>query len=223
MTRILPVVLILTATAPVAASPDYPRAIEQQRHRLAEMPTAAAWNDLGALLLLAGNREEATSAFSAALDLDPDSFEALYNLGVLELDQDPNRSRRLLRSALKQAEDGWTHYRLAQALDRLHRERAAIKHYARAFELDRSLLDPAINPEIVANRLAMRSLLRARTQSEAVRPSPRFVDTGALRDLLLSAKPTSPSAEAAGADQPAPPQGAGPPEEEAPALPPTTQ
>lgn len=180
---LLTAALMLSAVAAAYAEPDYSQAIDNQRQRLLEVPSAATWNDLGALLVLTDDRDQAAEAFEQALELEPENAAALYNLGVLSLESDPGRSHKLLRSALRQNEDGWTHYRLGQAYELIHRERRAIRHYARAFELDHTLLYPEINPEIIANQLAMRSLLQMNTGRTRIEP--RFVETVELRSMLL--------------------------------------
>ena len=185
MKRFGVVLLFFLASNAVSAAPDYHAAIEQQKHLVDEQPTAATWNDLGALLLLVDQQQDARSAFETALELDPDNVIALYNAGVLALDRDPYRALRLLNSALKQGgADAWTHYRLGEAFERLARERKAVSHYARAFELRPSLLFVDVNPAIVENQLATKALLRTRYVSDQA-PEPRFADPLRVREFLV--------------------------------------
>lgn len=200
MTRRLQVPLLAAcwlciAVVPAAAQPDYAQAITEQRQRLLEAPSAATWNDFGSLLLLTDDEVGAAEAFEQALALEVENPAALYNLGVLKLESNPARSRKLLRSALEISEDGWTHYRLGQVNERLDRERRAIRHYTRAFELNQRLLYPEVNPEIISNRLVTVSLLGVHSQ-EGPRIEPRFVEIDVLRSLLLQEEGVGASAGA---------------------------
>ena len=178
-------VLLVATGGTLRAQPDFAAAVEEQRLRVEAEPTAAHMNDLGGLLLLAGERTQAQLAFEQALVIEPDNQTSLYNLGVIVLEEDPGWARKLLKSALEQSEDGWTHYRLAQAYERLHQRRFALKHYTRAFDLDRSLLYPEVNPEIIGNQMAIEALLNANTEVTALRISPRFVEVDVMRSMLL--------------------------------------
>lgn len=177
--------VLAMAGGPLRAQPDFAAAVAEQRVRVEAEPTAAHMNDLGGLLLLAGERMEAQLAFEQALEIEPDNQISLYNLGVIVLEEDPRRARKLLKSALKQSEDGWTHYRLAQAYERLHQGRLALRHYTHAFDLDRTLLYPEVNPEIISNQMATEALLNANTEVTALKISPRFVEVEVMRSMLL--------------------------------------
>ncbi len=186
MIRFAVIALTLLFSAQANAAPNYQSALAHQRWRVENDPSAAAWNDLGALLLANGEQLPALSAFNTAIELDPDNATALYNAGVVELDHDPPRARKLLHRALATNErDPWIHYRLGEAYQRLARDRKAINHYARAFELGPSLLFPEVNPLIVENQLATRALLHADPGSGELVREPRFAEPAEIRELLL--------------------------------------
>ncbi len=177
--------LTVASAGSLQAEPDFSGAVAEQRERVAADPSAAHLNDLGGLLLLADERAEAQLTFEQALEIEPDNPISLYNLGVIVLENDPGRARKLLKSALTQSEDGWTHYRLAQAYERLHQKRRALRHYTNAFDLDRTLLYPEVNPEIINNQFATEALLMANSEVTALKISPRFVEVEAMRSMLL--------------------------------------
>ena len=76
--------VLATIAAVAAVPPNLSKAIEAQQRLAAERPNdAAVFNDLGNLLLLVPQPDEAEAAYRKAIELDPDKASALYNLGLL--------------------------------------------------------------------------------------------------------------------------------------------
>ncbi len=99
---------------------DYTRAVEELKHVTHTDPDDVdAWIALGVAERGAVNLQNAEHAFQKALELDPDSADALYDLGVLEMDfeKQPGRARVELEKFAKAAPQG--HPKRADAESRL--------------------------------------------------------------------------------------------------------
>jgi tetratricopeptide (TPR) repeat protein len=127
------------AKAAVASNPDFPPALAQ----LAELRRDAG--DLGEAIRLyrqalelgdclqrAGKYDEAESAFTRVLELDPDSFSAHYNLGVTAFQQG-------------RGEEAIARYERALELDPRHPLAAAALNNLGTVHLDRGEIDQAIS------------------------------------------------------------------------------
>lgn len=64
---------------------------------------ATALNDLGETLRLQGRADEARAVFESALRIDPDDAQVRNNLGVLEMDSDPERAQACFLAAIRLA------------------------------------------------------------------------------------------------------------------------
>lgn len=196
---------VLAAIAAIAAMaavpPNLAKAIEEQQRLAAERPQdAAVFNDLGNLLLMVPQPEEAETAYRRAVELDPDKASALYNLGLLL------QQRGELREAMKhyrrvvEVEPGhaWAHYQTGTLQEIWGQESRAIDSYARAFALDPQLAFPEINPHVVENKLLTEAMLRAYKSDFAPPQAPKVYDDPARIAALLVPKP---GAQAEGKDQ----------------------
>ena len=87
LAAVLPALALTLALAPDGAGeapPQLGAAIAEQRNLVSARPSdAGVWNDLGNLLVLSGNLDEADGAYGRALELDPGSVQARFNLGLL--------------------------------------------------------------------------------------------------------------------------------------------
>ena len=191
---------VLAAIAAVAAvPPNLTKAIETQRRLAAERPNdAAVFNDLGNLLLLVPEPEEAEVVYRKAFELDPDKASALYNLGLLLQQRGELReAMELYRRAVKaEPNHAWAHYQMGTISERWGQESRAIDSYARAFTLDPQLAFPEVNPHIVENKLVTEAMLRAYKGDYAPPQAPKVYDDPARIANLLVTNP-----EAAGKDQ----------------------
>jgi tetratricopeptide (TPR) repeat protein len=122
---------------------------------------AALHNDLGALLLEKGFPKDATTEFRRAVDHDPKLYSAWYNLGLIretqgDLDGAQSAFHRTLSVKPGHAA---ALFQLGLVEEKRGREDRAIALYAKAFRINRALLDVHVNPRILDSRLADRALL----------------------------------------------------------------
>lgn len=197
----------LTALALVPAAFALPRqelveAVAAQRTTVAEQPTAAAWNDLGNLLVRLGSPEEAREAYRSALALDASSTLALYNLGLLELELGEIDKARGHFESILELDPGHAlaHYRLGDVFRVRDRNPKAVVHYANAFLLDPGLARVATNPEVLSNPLVTWAQTYAYLHPDPGRGSRRYGDPSRIArlfvgDTLLPAMDAPPAAE----------------------------
>src|SRR5437879_12290367 len=106
---------------------------------LATHPSAGAYDALGAYF---GQRQQlscAIAAFEAAVNQDPNSWEARFNLSLALLQKhDAARAARELRAAvLIKPDDPLGHIALGEALGELGQNEAAIEEFKFALKSDR--------------------------------------------------------------------------------------
>lgn len=168
MKRSVPMLLVLSLVAGLAtlaagtAPENLPRALEQQRLLVRTNPAdGAAWNDLGNLLLLAGDRAAAEDAYRQAVELEPQRPSFSYNLALLL--QEENRLKlaaELYREVLElDPDNAWAHYQLGAILEERGRRAAAVEQYGLAFRLDPSLAFADVNPHVIESRLVTEAML----------------------------------------------------------------
>jgi Flp pilus assembly protein TadD len=208
---------IIAMTAAAAAVPqNLPAALEKQRRLAAERPQdAAAFNDLGNLLVMAGQPAEAESAYRHAVEIDPHRLSPLYNLGLLLLQEGKSAEARQLFEKVLEIEPrhAWAHYQLGALFERKGDKPRAVREYAQAFRLDPQLAFREVNPQIVENGVVTESLLLAyRRQSTASEAPPIYDERSRIRELLVQ----EPGKDDAVARTTAPPPAAPPPAQGAP-------
>lgn len=209
---------IIAMTAAAAAVPqNLPAALEKQQRLAAERPRdAAVFNDLGNLLVMAGQPPEAESAYRHAVEIDPHRLSALYNLGLLLLQEGKSAEARQLFEKVLEIEPrhAWAHYQLGAIHERKGDKSRAVREYAQAFRLDPQLAFREVNPQIVENGVVTESLLLAyRRQSSASEAPPIYDERSRIRELLVQEPGKDAAAEARAA---APPPAAPPPAQGAP-------
>lgn len=197
LAAVLPALALTLALAPDGAGETPPQlgaAIAEQRNLASTRPSdAGVWNDLGNLLVMSGNLDEADGAYGRALELDPGSVHARFNLGLLRqqrgdldgavteylalLDLEPRHPRAL--------------YQLGAAYEAQGQRELALERYADAFTIDPELLFAENNPHIIENRLVTEALLRARRGRQSGPPTPRSYDEEArINSILTPPAPT---------------------------------
>src|SRR6185295_2729042 len=190
----------LAAIAAVAAAPpNLAKTIEAQRRLTTERPNdAGVFNDLGNLLLLVPQPEEAEAAYRRALELDPARVSALFNLGLLLQQRGELRDAlQLYQQAVKaEPRHAWAQYQIGAIYEVQGQESKAIDAYAHAFALDPQLAFPEVNPHIVENKLVTEAMLRAYKADFAAPQAPKVYDDPARIAALLE-----PPVPAAGKDQ----------------------
>ncbi|HEY0781155.1 MAG TPA: tetratricopeptide repeat protein, partial [Thermoanaerobaculia bacterium] len=156
----------ITAMTALAAVPaqNLGKAIDAQKKLTADHPQdPAVWNDLGNLLLLAHNQDEAETAYRKAVELDGTKASALFNLGLLlqAKGQLKDAQKLFAQVSTLDPKNAWAHYQTGAIYEAWGKKSPAIKEYAQAFALDPQLAFPEVNPHIVENRLVTESMLRA--------------------------------------------------------------
>jgi Tfp pilus assembly protein PilF len=187
-----------------AVPPNLGKAIEVQRRLTTERPQdAAVFNDLGNLLVLAGQPAEAETAYRKAVELAPDKVSALFNLGVLQQQRGERREAlRLFEQVLElQPNHAWAWYQIGALHERWEQEARAIEAYAKAFQIDPQLTFPEVNPHIVENGLVTRAMLRAYQEGASVPQAPAMYDEPARIVGLLVPRPTPQSPANGAQDQ----------------------
>lgn len=195
--RLLPVVIllgVLAAKGSDTSSHYLDQALETQKALAAAEPrNPEVLNDLGNLLALAGENEEAEAAYRRALELEPGNAKTRYNLALI-LQEEGLRKEAIaeFRQVIEIApDDAWAHYQLGRCYEESRRRSLAIQEYARAFELDSSLASPRVNPHIVANRLATEALLVAYSDRSPAGQAPRMYEEPArIAEILTPPMPT---------------------------------
>lgn len=216
-------VLALVALVAVAAFAAVPgnlnKAIESQRKLAAERPQdPAVLNDLGNLLLLADQPDQAEEAYRKALELDPDKVTALFNLALLQQQRGERREAlSLYRKVVSlQPTHAWAHYQIGTLYESWDEESKAVAHYARAFALDPQLAFKEVNPHIVENRLVTQAMIRAYDEPGAAQKPqvPKaFDEPGRIARMLVPNPQTQQTEDAVAGDpgqvQPGQPGAAG--------------
>ncbi len=169
------VCLIASASAP----PNLDRALEVQLSLARESPgDSEVQNDLGNLLVLDGRLDEAEGAYRRALELDETKVSARFNLALLLQNKGKTfRALREFRNVVDRDPDhAWAHYQAGMLYKDLGMDSRAVKSYTRAFQLDRSLTDPRVNPHIVQNSLHSKAMLEAYRKGMSQSAPPRTYD-----------------------------------------------
>jgi hypothetical protein len=190
----------LAALAAVAAvPPNLAKTIEAQRRLVAERPDdPAVHNDLGNLLLLASQPEEAEAAYRRAVELDPGKVSSLFNLGLVQQQQGELRDAYKNYRRVVNLEPGhaWAHYQMGSLEERWGQDSKAIASYAEAFALDPQLAFPEVNPHVVDNALVTEAMLRAYRGGNTRPQAPTVYDDPARIAALLVPPPVLATPEA---------------------------
>src|SRR5690606_16991325 len=105
-----------------ATPPEYlPQALEAQRRLVADRPgDAAAHNDLGNLLLLAGDHAGAEAAYRQAVELAPERAPYHQNLALLlqQIDRPAQAQHHYRRVVELDPTNAWATYQVGALLER---------------------------------------------------------------------------------------------------------
>jgi hypothetical protein len=187
------ILIALVPAVTLAAMTVSPRNLENalvaQRALALEQPEdARVFNDLGNLLVLAGELDQAEAAYSRALELDPTKVSTRFNLGLLQ--QQLGRFRDALeqyRAVLDiDPYHAWSYYQMGTLFDHWREDDLAVKYYAEAFSLDPELAFPEVNPHVIDNRLLTEALLKAHSGQREIPSAPKAYDEpGRIAQLLV--------------------------------------
>ena len=199
MRRSVPTLLVLSLMAALAAwaagtAPEnLPRALEQQRLLVDSKPgDGAVWNDLGNLLLLAGDHAGAEEAYRRAVELAPQRASFRYNLALLLHEQNRLKlAAEQYREVLELATDNaWAHYQLGAIHEERGQRNRAVEQYAAAFRLDPSLAFPDVNPHVIESELVTRAMLVGYGRGGGESVAPRvYQEPQRIARLLVTPEP----------------------------------
>jgi tetratricopeptide (TPR) repeat protein len=181
--------LSLGALSTAADRPNLLEALEGQRALAEQAPTPAILNDLGNLLVLAGQRNEAESTYRRVLSMEPYNVAAQFNLGLLmQYRGETDVARELfLQVVTTDPNNAWGHYQLGVLHEAADERDLAIQSYARALAIDPELYFPDVNPQIITNELVTESLLEAANLRQPSDLAPmNFAQPREITQLLLS-------------------------------------
>lgn len=187
---------------------NLPRVLEAQRLLVAQEPdNAAAWNDLGNLLALAGMADPAEDAYRRATELDPDSAAYHYNLALLLQEADRlKRAAEQYRRVLELAPDhAWAHFQLGVIQEARGNRKQAVERYGEAFRIDPMLAFPDVNPHVIESDLITEAMLVGYRGGLVAPHAPRmYQEPGRLTYMLVRPQDAQapPRAEEAGEARP---------------------
>lgn len=163
-------------------------AINAQRARIALEQDAEGLNDLANLLVLSGDLGEAEGAYRAALELDPQRIEVIYNLALLlQYDGRVREALRLFRRVVGLSPDAaWAHLQIGVISSDLGRRKGAVKAFQRAFELEPRLASRSVNPHVADRPEAVQALLEAGNDRPARSAPLSFTDPDRVARMLLA-------------------------------------
>lgn len=129
----------------------------------ADPRSAQLHNELGALLLEKGFPKDAEREFERAINNDGDYYPAWYNLGLVRASRgDEGGARRALMATIaNKPGHAAALFQLGLMEEKLQHSDRAISLYAKAFSINPSLLDPAVNPRILDTKLVHLALIEA--------------------------------------------------------------
>lgn len=163
--------------------------------------SALAHNDLGQLLVQKRFPKDAEREFERAVDADPEFYPAWYNLALVrEANGDYAGARHAYnRTVHLKPGNAEALFQLGLMEENIGNREEAIAHYAKAFTIKHSLLDPRVNPRILDSRLVDLALIRAypaahARQSMTFHPLPAgYVDPGMTQaqPSAVSPQPTA--------------------------------
>ncbi len=186
------IVPVLTWAAVAVPPPNLHRALEVQRDLVARSPNdARALNDLGNLLMLAGDLQAAESAYRRALEIEPGKASARYNLALLlqQLDRRKEAFKQLRLLVTEHPDYAWGWYQIGSLYDLAEQKNKAVESYARAFRLDPQLAFPEVNPHVIDNRFFTEALIKSSPGGSAGSMAPKAYDEPARITGILVPPP----------------------------------
>jgi tetratricopeptide (TPR) repeat protein len=162
-------------------------------------------NDLGALLVQKGFAKDAEDEFERALNIDSHYYPAWYNVGLVRLSRGEIISARHAFGKTVSLKPGHAAalFQLGLLEEQAGNTNSAIKHYAKAFEINPALLDVQVNPRILDSRLTHVALIRAYPNMHSTESMQFQGAPGYIRDQPAQAP--SPQARPSDIVTPAPP------------------
>ena len=124
--------------------------------------SASLHNDLGQLLVQKGFPKDAEREFERAVDADSHFYPAWYNLGLTRAanGNGPGAKFALRRTVHLKPGHAAALFQLGLIAEKVHENDAAIDYYAKAYSINRALLDVHVNPRILDSSLTDEALLK---------------------------------------------------------------
>jgi hypothetical protein len=180
------------------------RILEQERRIEASPNDASLRNDFGNLLAERRFPDQAAEQYEMAAKLDESNFIALYNLGLLrETEGKVSKALDAYKKSIGR-KPGFpqAHFRLGRLYERTGRNEDAVREFAQALWIDRSMRDPRRNPLVVDSELIYRASLANYSRDVASASMAResvYVEESRFRAMPVD-RPLS-SQEASGEDE----------------------
>ena len=135
----------------------------------ADPKSAPLHNDLGQLLAKKGFPKDAEREFGRAVDSDSHFYPAWYNLGLMRVARGDSVGARWAFSRALHYRPGYSEALFQMGLVEEQRKNndAAVDYYAKAFLINKDLLDVRVNPRIVDSRLVQIALIKAYPKEHA--------------------------------------------------------
>ena len=140
--------------------------------------SAPLHNRLGQLLRSKGFPKDSEVEFERAVNEDSHFFPAWYNLGLVRQARGDYSGASFAYHRAVYYRKGFSEalFQLGLMEEQRHKTESAVEYYAKAFTINRSLLDVRVNPRIVDTKLVDLALLRA-YPNEHARESTTFQPT----------------------------------------------
>jgi len=192
-------------------SPSNPFDVQIQRtlDALRANPNSAPLhNDLGTMLLQKGFPKDAEVEFSRAVRADHKYYPGYYNRALVRMaHEDYSGAKSDLEETVSlKPGNASALFQLGLMEEKRQNNQRAIEYYAKAFSINRALIDPHVNPRIVDSQLIDLALIRLYPM-EHNRQSMRFQGTpnGYVAPATQTIEAISPQPPAAAIVTPAPP------------------
>lgn len=140
--------------------------------------SAALHNRMGQLLRSKGFPKDAEVEFERAVNSDSHFYPAWYNLGLVRQARGDYSGASFAYHRAISNRKGFSEalFQLGLMEEQRHKTESAVEYYAKAFTINRSLLDVRVNPRILDTKLVHLALLRA-YPNEHARESTTFQPT----------------------------------------------
>ena len=138
----------------------------------------ALHNRMGQLLRAKGFPKDAEVEFERAVNSDSHFYPAWYNLGLVRQARGDYSGAKFAYHRAISNRKGFSEalFQLGLMEEQRHNTEAAVEYYAKAFTINRTLLDVRVNPRILDTKLVPLALLRA-YPNEHARESTTFQPT----------------------------------------------
>ena len=128
----------------------------------ADDSSAALHNDLGQMLVEKGFPKDAEREFERAVNADADFYPAWYNLGLVRAshDDEVGARRAFYRTVAHKPGHAAALFQLGLIEERRGNVSGAVDLYAKAYGINRALLDVQVNPRVLDSKLTHLALLQ---------------------------------------------------------------